>query len=74
MADGTIDLQAKPTEDISVREGFGIDSDMKIKALLVPLPVVEDVFHLQAGICLAQRKLPAIATFLPFWIYRTQQA
>jgi len=31
MADGTIDTQAKPTEDISVREVFGIDSDMKIK-------------------------------------------
>ncbi|EPX81270.1 cobaltochelatase subunit CobS [Litoreibacter arenae] len=32
MADGSIDLNAKPTEDISVREVFGIDSDMKVKA------------------------------------------
>lgn len=31
MADGTIDLSAKPTEDISVREVFGIDSDMSVK-------------------------------------------
>ena len=31
MADGTVDMNAKPTEDISVREVFGIDSDMKIK-------------------------------------------
>jgi cobaltochelatase CobS len=32
MADGSIDLGAKPTEEISVREVFGIDSDMKVKA------------------------------------------
>jgi cobaltochelatase CobS len=31
MADGSMDLGAKPTEDISVREVFGIDSDMKVK-------------------------------------------
>jgi cobaltochelatase CobS len=31
MADGTTDMHAKPTEDISVREVYGIDSDMKIK-------------------------------------------
>ncbi|MCL4107639.1 UNVERIFIED_CONTAM: hypothetical protein GTU68_022100 [Idotea baltica] len=31
MADGTMDLSMKPTEDISVREVFGIDSDMKVK-------------------------------------------
>jgi len=28
MADGTIDINAKPTEEISVREVFGIDTDM----------------------------------------------
>ncbi|MCY4333123.1 MAG: cobaltochelatase subunit CobS [Litoreibacter sp.] len=32
MADGGMDLNAKPTEEISVREVFGIDSDMKVKA------------------------------------------
>jgi cobaltochelatase CobS len=31
MAHGMIDIGAKPTEDISVREIFGIDSDMVIK-------------------------------------------
>ncbi len=31
MADGSIDMNAKPTEDISVREVFGIDSDMAVK-------------------------------------------
>ena len=31
MADGMTQTNAKPTEDISVREVFGIDSDMKIK-------------------------------------------
>ncbi len=31
MADGSIDLSAKPTEDVSVRDVFGIDSDMVVK-------------------------------------------
>ena len=31
MADGMSDMTAKPTEDISVREVFGIDSDMVVK-------------------------------------------
>ncbi|MCQ0093623.1 cobaltochelatase subunit CobS [Roseovarius sp. M141] len=31
MADGMIDATAKPTEDIDVREVFGIESDMHIK-------------------------------------------
>jgi len=31
MADGMIDIDAKPTEDISVREVFGIDTEMTIK-------------------------------------------
>ena len=31
MAHGMIDIGAKPTEDLSVREVFGIDSDMVIK-------------------------------------------
>ena len=31
MADGNIASAEKPTEDISVREVFGIDSDMKVK-------------------------------------------
>ncbi|MCP5038952.1 MAG: cobaltochelatase subunit CobS [Rhodobacteraceae bacterium] len=31
MADGNMEIGAKPTEDISVRDVFGIDSDMKVK-------------------------------------------
>ncbi len=31
MADGNMDTTAKPTEEISVREVFGIDSDMTVK-------------------------------------------
>ncbi|MGO4915546.1 cobaltochelatase subunit CobS [Pseudogemmobacter sp. W21_MBD1_M6] len=31
MADGTMDITAKPTEEISVREVFGIDTDMVVK-------------------------------------------
>ncbi len=31
MADGAMEASAKPTEEISVREVFGIDSDMRIK-------------------------------------------
>jgi len=31
MADGSMDMNAKPTEEISVREVFGIDSDMIVK-------------------------------------------
>ena len=33
MADGMIDINAKPTEDISVREVFGIDTNMIVKGL-----------------------------------------
>ena len=31
MADGGLDLNANPTKDISVREVFGIDTDMVVK-------------------------------------------
>jgi cobaltochelatase CobS len=31
MADGLLDIDAKPTEDISVREIFGLDTDMVVK-------------------------------------------
>ena len=31
MADGSLAMDAKPTEEISVRDVFGIDSDMKVK-------------------------------------------
>jgi cobaltochelatase CobS len=31
MTDGALDINAKPTEDISVRDVFGIDTDMTVK-------------------------------------------
>ena len=31
MADGALDIDTKPTEDISVRDVFGIDTDMTVK-------------------------------------------
>ena len=31
MVEGTLEENARPTEDISVRDVFGIDSDMKVK-------------------------------------------
>ncbi len=31
MADGMIDINAKPTEEVSVRDVFGIDTDMMVK-------------------------------------------
>ena len=31
MADGGLEMQAEPTEDLSVRDLFGIDTDMKVK-------------------------------------------
>ena len=31
MADGTIDIHAKPTEEISLREVFGVESNMHVK-------------------------------------------
>ena len=32
MADGSIDINAKPTNEVSVRDVFGIDTDMKVAA------------------------------------------
>jgi len=43
MADGMTDMHAKPTEEISVREVFGIDSDMKIKAFAERTDRVPDI-------------------------------
>ncbi|MEM9972929.1 MAG: cobaltochelatase subunit CobS [Pseudomonadota bacterium] len=36
MADGSLDQGAKPTEDISVREVFGIDSEMNVRGFSEP--------------------------------------
>jgi len=42
MADGTADM-TKPTEDISVRDVFGIDSEMKVKGFAEPTDRVPDI-------------------------------
>ncbi|MEM9870035.1 MAG: cobaltochelatase subunit CobS [Pseudomonadota bacterium] len=36
MADGAMDINAKPSEEISVREVFGIDTDMVVKGFSEP--------------------------------------
>ena len=36
MADGSLDIDMKPTEEISVREVFGIDTDMVVKGFVDP--------------------------------------
>ena len=43
MADGMIDAGAKPTEEISVREVFGIDTDMKVKGFAEPTDRVPEI-------------------------------
>ncbi|MEM6823883.1 MAG: cobaltochelatase subunit CobS [Pseudomonadota bacterium] len=43
MADGSMDMSAKPTEDVSVREIFGIDSDMMVKGFEAPSERVPEV-------------------------------
>jgi cobaltochelatase CobS len=43
MADGDMEMNQKPTEEISVREVFGIDSDMKVKAFQAGSDRVPDI-------------------------------
>ncbi len=43
MADGTMDTNAKPTEDLSVRDLFGIDSDMAVKGFAKKMDRVPDI-------------------------------
>ena len=43
MTDGMIDINAKPTEDMSVREAFGIDSDMIVKGFADRADRVPDI-------------------------------
>ena len=43
MADGNSATGAKPTEEISVREVFGIDSDMKVRAFAEAIDRVPDL-------------------------------
>ncbi len=43
MADGTLEMTAEPTEEISVRDVFGIDSDMVVKGFAQNSDRVPDV-------------------------------
>jgi cobaltochelatase CobS len=43
MADGAMDINAKPTEDISIREVFGVDTDMVVKGFANVTERVPDV-------------------------------
>ena len=43
MADGAMDINAKPTEDISIRDVFGVESDMKVKGFADTSERVPDI-------------------------------
>lgn len=56
MADGASDLHAKPTEDISVREVFGIDTDMVVKGFSersTRVPEVDSTYKFDADTTMA---------------------
>ena len=43
MADGALEMNAKPTEEVSVREVFGIDTDMTVRAFAEHTERVPDI-------------------------------
>ena len=48
MADGTLDINATPTREISVRDTFGIDSDMIVKGFVESsdrVPAIDDTYQ-----------------------------
>ena len=56
MADGTMDISARPSEEISIREVFGIDSDMKVKAFAQGsdrVPAVDQTYRFDPDTTLA---------------------
>ncbi len=56
MADGAMDMNAKPTRDVSVRDVFGIDSDMTIKGFEEPserTPPVDPTYRFDPDTTLA---------------------
>ncbi|MGB0661648.1 MAG: cobaltochelatase subunit CobS [Mangrovicoccus sp.] len=56
MADGAMDMNAKPTEEISVREVFGLDTDMKVKAFAEPtdrVPALDPTYKFDPDTTLA---------------------
>ena len=56
MADHNLDLETHPTEDISVREVFGIDTDMIVKGFADPtdrVPVLDSTYKFDPDTTLA---------------------
>ncbi len=56
MADGNLDLNATPTQDISVRDTFGIDSDMIVKGFAETsdrVPTIDDTYQFDHDTTLA---------------------
>ncbi|MEM9011485.1 MAG: cobaltochelatase subunit CobS [Pseudomonadota bacterium] len=56
MADGALDLPTEPTLSVSVREAFGIDSDMTVKGFDGPsdrVPVVDPTYRFDRDTTLA---------------------
>ena len=57
MANGNLDPMMKPTEEVSVRELFGIDTDMKVKAFSkgtsARVPVVDPTYKFNPDTTLA---------------------
>ncbi len=56
MADGALDINATPTKDVSVREVFGIDTDMTVKGFAAPtdrVPELDSTYKFDADTTLA---------------------
>ena len=56
MADGGLDMKVKPTRDVSVREAFGIDSDMMVKGFEDPgerTPAIDPTYKFDPDTTLA---------------------
>jgi cobaltochelatase CobS len=56
MADGTLDINATPTREISVRDTFGIDSDMMVKGFAESsdrVPNIDDTYQFDHDTTLA---------------------
>ncbi len=56
MADHNLDIETHPTEDVSVREVFGIDTDMIVKGFADPtdrVPVVDSTYKFDPDTTLA---------------------
>ena len=56
MADGSLGIEATPTQDVSVREAFGIDSDMVVKGFEAPserTPAIDSTYRFDPDTTLA---------------------